>query len=80
MGVFFTPFRCDDLFAQQWKVTSARAQIGEVMERGRCLDAPGESKQTAEDTMKTINVASLEVDVWQLVMAVSTVGGSSSYV
>ena len=79
MFVLFTPFRCDDLFAQQWKFASARAQIGEVMERGHCLDAPGESKQTVEDTMKTINVASLEVDAWQLVMPVSTVGGSSSY-
>ena len=64
MCVLFAPFRCDDLFAQQWKGASARGQNGEVMERGRHLDDLGE-------TMKTMGVTRLEVEAWQLVMLVS---------
>ena len=60
----FASFRCDDLFAQQWKGASARGQNGEVMERGRHLDDLGE-------TMKTVDVTRLEVEAWQLVMLVS---------
>ena len=39
MCVMFAPFGCDDLFTQQWKGASARGQTGEVIERGRRLDA-----------------------------------------
>ena len=34
----------------------------------------GLSKPTAEDTMKTIDVVSLEVEAWQIVMLVSNIG------